>query len=55
MKHANHVPRRLPVRSMTFALTLLAGWPALAGEPVWPEPATAPQFRVADTSARKVV
>ena len=49
MKHANHVPRRLPVRSMTFALTLLAGWPALAGEPVWPEPATATQEQAAHT------
>ena len=39
MKHASMAPRRLPVRSMTFALTLLAGWPVLAGEPLWPEPA----------------
>jgi len=39
MKHASMARRRLPVRSMAFALTVLAGLPALAGEPLWPEPA----------------
>ena len=33
MKHASMAFRRPPVRSMAFALTLLAGLPALAGEP----------------------
>ncbi len=41
MKHASPTSRRLPACSLAFALTLLAGWPALAGEPVWPEPAIA--------------
>lgn len=40
MKHASMASRRLPVRSMAFALTVLAGLPALAGEPLWPGPAT---------------
>lgn len=40
MKHTSMASRRLPVRSMAFALTVLAGLPALAGEPLWPEPAT---------------
>lgn len=40
MKHASMASRRLPVRSMTFALTLLVGWPVSAGQPLWPEPAT---------------
>jgi len=39
MKHAYPSPRRLPASSMAFALTLLAGWPALAAEPLWPQPA----------------
>ena len=47
MKHANMAPRRLPVRSITFALTLLAGWPVLAGEPLWPEPAIVPPEQTA--------
>ncbi len=47
MKHASLAPRRQPVRSMTFALTLLAGWPALASEPLWPAPATTAPEQVA--------
>ena len=47
MKHASMVFRRPPVRSMAFALTLLAGLPALAGEPRWPQPAPAPRRHVA--------
>jgi Mg-chelatase subunit ChlD len=39
MKQATGSARQLPVKSLAFALTLLAGLPATAGEPVWPEPA----------------
>ncbi len=42
MKHPSMAFRRRPVRSMAFALTLLAGLPALAGEPRWPQPAPVP-------------
>lgn len=55
MKHARMAPPRLPVRSMAFALTLLAGWPALAGEPLWPEPDTTAQTQTTQTSNPKRV
>lgn len=41
MKQEIRASRHVPVKSLAFALTLLAGLPASAGEPLWPEPAVA--------------
>ncbi|WP_442683257.1 VWA domain-containing protein [Stenotrophomonas sp. JC08] len=53
MKRTRTSSRHLPACSMAFALTVLAGWPALAGEPLWPEPASAVAGQVVPKQSRQ--
>lgn len=53
MKQATDVAGQLPVKSLAFALTLLVGLPATAGEPVWPEPAATAETALRAPAAKR--